>query len=64
LPHADTVFAQLLKLVPRHEFDRLAKSRHSGGRLRRMTRWSQFTSMVTGHVAPGTPCRAKALLAT
>ena len=38
LPHTDTVFAQLLKLVPRQDFDKLAKTHHKGGQLRRMTR--------------------------
>jgi len=51
LPHVDTVFAQLLKLVPRHDFNRLAKSHHCGGELRKMTRWSQFVAMGLGHVA-------------
>ena len=49
--HFDTVFAQLLKLVPRHDFNRLAKANHCGGELRRMTRWSQFVAMGLGHVA-------------
>jgi len=51
LRHFDTVFAQLLKLVPRHDFNRLAKANHCGGELRRMTRWSQFVAMGLGHVA-------------
>jgi putative transposase len=51
LRHSDTVFAQLLKLVPRHVFNTLAKAHHSGGELRRMTRWSQFVAMGLGHVA-------------
>ena len=51
MPHVDTVFAQLLKLVPRHDFNRLAKSHHCGGELRKMTRWSQFVAMATAHLA-------------
>ena len=51
MPHFDTVFAQLLKLVARHDFNRLAKSNHCGGELRKMTRWSQFVAMGLGHVA-------------
>lgn len=51
MPHFDTVFAQLLKLVPRHDFNRLAKCNHCGGELRKMTRWSQFVAMGLGHVA-------------
>lgn len=49
--HVDTVFAQLLKLVPRHDFNRLAKANHRGGELRRMMRWSQFVAMGLGHLA-------------
>ncbi len=51
MPHQDTVFGQLLKLVPRHEFDRLAQTHHAGARLRRLTRWSQFVAMATAHLA-------------
>jgi hypothetical protein len=51
LPHFDTVFAQLLKLVPRQDFDKLARTHHCGGPLRKMTRWSQFAAMTVGHVA-------------
>lgn len=50
MPHTDTVFAQLLKLVPRQDFDNLAKTHHKGGQLRRMTRWSQFVALATGHL--------------
>jgi hypothetical protein len=47
----DTVFGQLLKLVPRHDFDKLAQTHHNGGALRKMSRWSQFVAMAAGHVA-------------
>ena len=50
MPHVDTVFAQLFKLVPRHEFTALAATHHCGGELRKMTRWSQFVAMATGHL--------------
>ena len=46
LPHHNTVLSQLLKLVPRHEFETLAKRHHVGARLRKMTRWSQFVAMA------------------
>lgn len=51
MPHSDSVFAQLLKLVPRHEFVELADEHHIGGALRRMTRWSQFVAVLTGHAS-------------
>ena len=50
MPHFDTVFAQFLKLVPRHDFDKLAGTHHAGGALRRLTRWSQFVAMSVGHI--------------
>jgi putative transposase len=50
LPHFDTVFAQFLKLVPRHDFNRLAREHCRGGEPRSMTRWSQFVAMTVGHV--------------
>lgn len=51
MPHQDTIFGQLLKLVPRHEFDQLAEAHHAGAKLRAMTRWSQFVAMTTAHLA-------------
>ena len=30
MAHYNTVFSQLLKLIPRHEFETLAKQHHSG----------------------------------
>lgn len=51
MPHLDSVFAQLLKLVPRHDFNRLAKTHHRGGELRVMTHWAQFVAIALGHVA-------------
>lgn len=51
MPQCDTVLAQILKLVPRHDFDSLAKTHHSGGGLRRMSRWSQFVAITVGHIA-------------
>lgn len=50
MAHHNTIFAQLLKLVPRHEFDRLAEAHHLGRKLRAMTRWSQFVALSTGHL--------------
>ena len=51
MAHNNTVLAQFLKLVPRHEFEALAKRHHKGGRLRSMTRWSQFVAMAVAQLA-------------
>jgi hypothetical protein len=50
LKQHNTVFGQLLRLIPRYEFDALAERHHAGGRLRQMTRWSQFVALATGHL--------------
>ena len=51
LAHNNTVFSQLLKLVPRHEFETLANQHHTGRRLRKMTRWSQFVAMTLSQLS-------------
>ena len=45
LSHHNTVFSQLLKLVPRHEFETLAKQHHTGRSFRTASRWSQFVTL-------------------
>ena len=45
MAHHSTVFGQLLKWVPRHEFETLANRHHKGQRLRRCSRWSQFVAL-------------------
>ena len=45
MAHNNTVFAQVLKLVPRHEFETLARKHKSGRMARSMTRWGQFVAM-------------------
>ena len=45
MSHHNTIFSQLLKLIPRHEFDSLAKQHHEGRKLRKMSRWSQFIAL-------------------
>jgi len=42
----NTVFAQLLKLVSRHEFEQQAKQHREGRKLRKPSRWSQFVSLM------------------
>ena len=51
MAHHNTVFAQLLKLVPRHQFEQLAKTHHVGRRFRKTSRWSQFVALATGQLA-------------
>ena len=51
MAHHNTVFAQLLKFVLRHEFESLANQHHSGRKLRKMTRWTQFISMAMAQLS-------------
>lgn len=45
MSHCNTVLNQVLKIVPRHEFETLAKQHHSGRAFRTASRWSQFVSL-------------------
>lgn len=45
MAHCNTVLNQILKIVPRHEFESLAKQHHSGRAFRTASRWSQFVSL-------------------
>jgi len=45
MAHHNTVFSQILKLVPRHEFEVLAKAHHKGRSFRTASRWSQFVCL-------------------
>ncbi len=51
MSHYNTVFSQLLKLIPRHEFETLAKQHHSGRSFRKASRWSQFVTMAMGQLS-------------
>ena len=44
--HCNTVLSQILKIVPRHEFETLAQQHHSGRKFRSASRWSQFVTMT------------------
>lgn len=45
MSYHNTIFSQILKMVPRHEFEALANQHHKGRKLRKMTRWSQFVAL-------------------
>lgn len=46
MAHVSTIIGQLIKLVPRHDFEKLAQEHHQGQRLRKTSRWDQFTAML------------------
>ena len=51
MSHHNTVLSQILKLIPRHQFDTLAQEHHCGRSLRKASRWSQFVSMCLGQLS-------------
>ncbi len=51
MAHYNTVFSQLLKMIPRHEFESLAIQHHAGRSFRSASRWSQFVTMALGQLS-------------
>lgn len=51
MAHCNTILSQILKLVPRHEFEALANKHHSGRAFRTASRWSQFVTMGIGQLS-------------
>ena len=51
MAHCNTILSQILKLVPRHEFETLAKHHHSGRAFRSASRWSQFVSLTMAQLS-------------
>ncbi len=51
MAHCNTILGQILKLVPRHEFEPLANQHHTGRAFRTTSRWSQFTSLVMAQLS-------------
>ena len=51
MSHHNTVISQLLKLLPRHEFETLAKEHHTGRAFRKASRWSQFVTMTIAQLS-------------
>jgi len=50
MAHHNTVFAELLKLLPRHEFRKLAKDHDGPRRSDAMSRWTQFMALATAQL--------------
>lgn len=51
MSHNNTVISQLLKLIPRHEFEALANKHHAGRSFRKASRWSQFITMAIAQLS-------------
>lgn len=51
MAHCNTIFSQILRLVPRHEFETLANEHHAGRSFRTASRWSQFVTLSMAQLA-------------
>ena len=50
MAHYNTVLSQMLKMLPRHEFEKLANAVDGKVRSTAMTRWSQFVALTVGQL--------------
>ena len=53
----NTVLSQLLKMLPRHEFEKLANAHEGKRRSDALSRWSQFVALAVGHLGGRTSLR-------
>lgn len=51
MAHCNTILNQILRIIPRHEFESLANKYHSGRKFRTSSRWSQFSSIVLAQLS-------------
>lgn len=51
MAHYNTIFSQILKFVPRLEFEALANRHHTGRAFRTASRWSQFVTMAMAQLS-------------
>lgn len=47
MAHCNTIFHQMLKLIPRHHFDKLEAEHGTGRKARSFTRWSQLVHLLS-----------------
>lgn len=57
MAHHSTVLSQILRILPRHEFENLARRHHRGRQLRRMSRWNQFVALAMAQLSGRTSLR-------
>lgn len=51
MAHGNTIFHQVLSLIPRQEFENLAKKHSTGRASRSFSRWNQFACLLFIHLA-------------
>lgn len=57
MAYHNTVLSQLLKMLPRHDFEQLANTHDGQRRSDALTRWSQFVALSIGHLGGRTSLR-------
>lgn len=57
MSHHNTILSQILKLIPRHEFESLANTHHRGRSFRKASRWSQFVTLMIAQLSGRTSLR-------
>lgn len=50
MAHCSTVFSQIVRIFPRHEFQALASKYHAGQKFRSFSRWTQFVALLTAQL--------------
>jgi len=50
MTHCNTVLSQMLNMIPRHEFEKLAYSVDGKVRSTALSRWSQFVALTVGQL--------------
>lgn len=50
MAHSSTVLSQIIRFLPRHEFESLARKHHAGHELRSFNRWSQYVALMVAQV--------------
>jgi hypothetical protein len=51
MAHYNTILNQITAILPRHEFESLAKIHHQGQKFRSFNRWSQFLAMMIAQLS-------------
>lgn len=51
MAHSNTILRQITALLPRHDFEAIAKDHHVGQKFRSFSRWTQFMAMFIGQLS-------------
>ncbi len=51
MAHCNTILSQILRLIPRHEFEQLANQYHSGRAFRTASHWSQCVTLMMAQLS-------------